>query len=100
MEGLVIAETIQVLVVLVEDFLVVFAVLVRVEIVEESEEHLEGNQRVRASLMLATHSYNVELLGDFFESTIQTELVHERFDIEHVGCVVLEVLFELLARRW
>ena len=50
--------------------------------------------------MLATHSHNVKLLGNFFEATIQTELVHERFDIEYVGSVVFEVLFELLARRW
>ena len=43
MEGLVIAKAIQVLIVLIEDFLVVFAVLISVKIVEESKKHLKGH---------------------------------------------------------
>ena len=49
--------------------------------------------------MLAAHPHNVKLLGNFLKTTIQTELMHDGFDVEHVRCVVLEVLFELLARR-
>lgn len=96
-ESLVVAEAVQVLVVLVKDFLVVFAVLIRVEIVEKSEEYLQSHQRVRTCLVLRAHSHYVELLRNLFETSVQAELVHERLDVEHVRCVVLEVLFKLLA---
>ena len=50
--------------------------------------------------MLRAHTYNVELLGDFFKTTIQVELVHERFDVQNVWDVVRKVLLKILSRRW
>ena len=46
--------------------------------------------------MLRSHSYDVQLFCDFLEATVETELVHEGFDIEDVGSVMLDILFEVL----
>ena len=49
--------------------------------------------------MLRTHAHNGQLFGDFLQTTVQIELVHEGFDVEDVGYVVRQVLFEILSRR-
>jgi hypothetical protein len=97
-EGLVVGEAVQVLVVLIIDFHVVFAVRVRVEVVEEAKEDLEGDQAVRASLMLAAHPHDAQLLCNLLQAAVQVKTVHERLDVEDVGDVVDEELFEKLAR--
>ena len=46
MEGLIILEPVQVLIILLEHFLVVLAITFCVEVVEQAEEDLERNERV------------------------------------------------------
>ena len=57
-ESLVVGETIQVLVVLVIDFKVVFAIRISLEVVEKAEQDLESDETVRAGLMLGSHAHN------------------------------------------
>lgn len=76
-ESLVVGETIQVLIVLVVHFEVVFTIRIRLEVVEKAEQNLESHQTVRACLMLGSHAHNRELLCDLIQTTVQVETVHE-----------------------
>ena len=51
-EGLIILKSVQVLVILLEHFLVVLAITLRVEVVKQAEEDLERDERVGTGLML------------------------------------------------
>lgn len=46
MEGLIILKSVQVLIILLEHFLVVLAITLCVEVVKKAEEDLERNERV------------------------------------------------------
>ena len=70
MKGLIIAESVQVLIVLLEDLHVILAVRLVLEVVKQSEEHLERDQRIGAGLMLRAHPDDVELLCYLFETAI------------------------------
>lgn len=96
-EGLVIGKAIHILVVLIEDFQVVLAVSIRLKVVEQAEQDLERDERVRSCLMLGAHSHDVQLLCNLFKATIEVEAVHERLDVKDVWDVVLEILFEQLS---
>ena len=52
MEGLIILEPVQILIILLEHFLIVFAITFCVEVVEQAEEDLERDKRVGTGLML------------------------------------------------
>lgn len=58
MEGLVVGEAVQVLIVLLFDFLIVLRVRLRLEIVEKSEKHLQCDEGVGAGLMLGAHAHD------------------------------------------
>lgn len=97
MEGLIILEPVQVLIILLEHFLVVLAITFCVEVVEQAEEDLERDERVGTGLMLRTHSHDVQLLRNLLKTAIQVEAMHEGLDVEDVRYVVLEVFLEVLA---
>jgi hypothetical protein len=99
-ERLVVGEAIDVLIVLLIYFKVVLPITIILEVVKQAEQYLECDETIGASLMLGAHSDDVELLGNLIEPTIEVEAVHEGLNVEHVGDVVLEKLFEKLARRW
>ena len=52
MEGLIILEPVQILIILLEHFLIVFAITFCVEVVKKAEEDLERDKRVGTGLML------------------------------------------------
>ena len=52
MEGLIILEAVQVLIILLEHFLVVLAITFCVKVVKQAEEDLERDKRVGTGLML------------------------------------------------
>ena len=52
MEGLIILKSVQVLVILLEHFLVVLAIALRIKVVKQAEEDLERDERVGTGLML------------------------------------------------
>ena len=99
-ERLVVGETIDVLIVLFIYFKIVLPITIILEVVKQAEQYLESDETIGASLMLGAHSDDVELLRNLIESTIEVEAMHEGLNVEHVGDVVLEELFEKLARRW
>ena len=70
MKCLVVAEPVQVLIVLLEDLEVVLAVRLILEVVEESEENLERDEGVGTGLMLRAHPDDVQLLGDLLEPSV------------------------------
>jgi len=76
-ESLVVGETIQVLIVLVIHFEVVFTIRISLEVVEKAEQNLKSHQTVRACLMLGSHAHNGELFCDLIQTTVQVETVHE-----------------------
>jgi len=99
-ERLVVGEAIQVLIVLLVHFKVVLPVTITFEVVKQAEQDLECDETIGTSLVLRAHSDNMELLCNFIQTTVEVETVHKRFYVEHVGDVVLQELFEKLARRW
>jgi len=50
--------------------------------------------------MLRAHTYDAELLCNFFQTTIQAELVHKRFNVQHIWDVVIEEFLEVLTCCW
>ena len=52
MEGLIILEPVQVLIILLEHFLVVLAITFCLKVIEQAEEDLERHKRVGTGLML------------------------------------------------
>ena len=89
--GLVIREAVDVEVILVKHSLVLLLVCLSLHVVEDGQHDLEGHAAIGASLMLGALSDNLEEASQLFETSVEVELTHEAFNVEHVWEVVSEI---------
>lgn len=99
-ERLVVRKAVDVQIILLVDLLIALPICICFKAVKEAEEDLQSDETVRTGLMLRSHPHDVQLFRNFVKTAIQIKTVHERLDVEDIGNVVLEELFEELARRW